>query len=122
MRTYDEGPGPVSLLLHYRDGATMVPLRVGRPVVVGRSAEADVDVDDPSLSRAHARFALRENGSVVVQDLGSTNGTWVGGRRVSETEMDGRIEVTLGSVIAAVHVLSPGSQGPGVLQRHDDFR
>jgi DNA-binding NtrC family response regulator len=122
VRTHAEGPGLVSLLLHYRDGATMAPLQVGRPVVVGRSAEADVDVDDPSLSRAHARFTLREDGSVVVEDLGSTNGTWVSGRRVSETEMGDRVEVTLGSVIAAVHVLSPGSQGPEVLQRHDDFR
>ena len=49
--------------------------------VVGRSREADVQVDDPNVSRKHAE--LRPSGaSWTVRDLGSTNGVKVNGRRI----------------------------------------
>ena len=71
-----------SLLLYHRDGVKVVPLRAGASVVVGRSYPADAVVEDRSLSRQHARFAADEGG-VTVEDLESTNGTWVNGERVT---------------------------------------
>ena len=50
--------------------------------VVGRSADADIHIDDPYSSEFHARVGLQDD-SVVVHDLGSTNGTYVNGRRVT---------------------------------------
>lgn len=50
--------------------------------VMGRSDEADVFLDDPYASEFHLRMVSQENG-VVLHDLGSTNGTYVNGRRVS---------------------------------------
>ena len=48
---------------------------------VGRSRDADLVLDDKRVSRAHA--AIRVDGpQVVVEDLGSTNGTWVNGVRI----------------------------------------
>jgi ABC-type multidrug transport system ATPase subunit/pSer/pThr/pTyr-binding forkhead associated (FHA) protein len=40
--------------------------------------------DDPKLSRRHARIGLRPNGVLFIEDLGSANGTWVNGERISK--------------------------------------
>ena len=50
--------------------------------VVGRSPDADITIDDPYSSEFHARVGLQDD-RVIVHDLGSTNGTYVNGRRVS---------------------------------------
>jgi hypothetical protein len=51
-----------------------------RPGVLGRGPDADTRIDDPSVSRAHSRLRL-EGGRVLLEDLGSKNGSWIGGRR-----------------------------------------
>jgi hypothetical protein len=56
---------------------------VSATTVVGRDAEADIRLDgDEFASAQHARIELRE-GSVWVEDLGSTNGTFVNGAKVT---------------------------------------
>lgn len=50
--------------------------------IVGRDREADVRIDDPSVSRRHARIVV-EGADVAVEDLESKNGTRVGGVAVS---------------------------------------
>ena len=59
------------------------PLR-HEPLIVGRSSPACVQIpDDVALSHEH--FALIPSaGGILLRDLGSTNGTWVNGRRVHE--------------------------------------
>ena len=54
--------------------------------VVGRDEGADVRLDEPLVSRAHARIE-RRGGSYVVVDLGSTNLTRVNGDVVAEQEL-----------------------------------
>lgn len=51
-------------------------------VVMGRSDETDVVLDDPYASEFHLRLVSKEGG-MMLHDLGSTNGTYVNGRRVS---------------------------------------
>jgi hypothetical protein len=51
-------------------------------VVLGRSDEADIVLDDPYASEFHLRLNARD-GRLVLTDLGSTNGTYVNGRRVT---------------------------------------
>ncbi|WP_139216467.1 FHA domain-containing protein, partial [Streptomyces sp. CC77] len=51
---------------------------------VGRSADADVPLDDPDVSRLHCVVTVTEDGRVRVADLGSTNGTSLDGRAVGE--------------------------------------
>jgi len=61
---------------------TGMRIRLGSTdLVVGRSSDAGVHLADASLSRRHARF-FRVDDQVYVQDLKSTNGTFVGGKRV----------------------------------------
>ena len=52
-------------------------------VIIGRSREADLRLADPDTSRRHAKIVC-ESGRCTVQDLVSTNGTWVNGSRVDE--------------------------------------
>jgi hypothetical protein len=52
------------------------------PIVVGRGAEAGLALTDEYVSTRHARFVPRD-GAWYVEDLGSTNGTSVGGSRVT---------------------------------------
>ena len=54
-----------------------------KPVItIGREASNDIVLEDPQLSRHHARLMLQGAG-YVVEDLGSTNGTLVNGQRVT---------------------------------------
>jgi pSer/pThr/pTyr-binding forkhead associated (FHA) protein len=55
---------------------------VGPATVIGRSPDADIVIDDPYASDFHVRLGFQD-GEVMVHDLGSTNGTYVNGRRVT---------------------------------------
>jgi two-component system, cell cycle response regulator len=60
--------------------------RVNKEIItLGRSEDADVTLPDPSLSRIHARFlrvGFGRGARYLIEDCGSTNGTFVGGKRV----------------------------------------
>ncbi|MFB7594744.1 FHA domain-containing protein [Streptomyces sp. NPDC056160] len=59
-----------------------VHLLHGGQITVGRSADADVPLDDPDVSRVHCAVTVAPDGRVQVADLGSTNGTVLDGRPV----------------------------------------
>ena len=59
-----------------------VELDVTDVTVLGRSEEADLVLDDPYASEFHMRLVAQDNG-IMLHDLGSTNGTYVNGRRVT---------------------------------------
>ncbi|MFB7502632.1 FtsK/SpoIIIE domain-containing protein [Streptomyces broussonetiae] len=61
-----------------------VHLLHGGRISVGRSADADVPLDDPDVSRLHCAVTVGADGRVSVADLGSTNGTALDGVRVGE--------------------------------------
>jgi pSer/pThr/pTyr-binding forkhead associated (FHA) protein len=67
----------------------------GNRVVVGRSREADVVIQDPNVSRRHAELR-REDGAWQIVDLGSTNGIKVNGRRVTNAPLRPGDQVTIG--------------------------
>ncbi len=57
-------------------------------VVLGRAADADLVVQEPSVSAYHARIARVSDVRCCVEDLGSTNGTFVDGRRISLSPLE----------------------------------
>ncbi|WP_299528050.1 FHA domain-containing protein [uncultured Streptomyces sp.] len=59
-----------------------VHLLHGGQIRIGRSAEADVPLDDPDVSRMHCAVTVGGDGRVSVADLGSTNGTSVDGTEI----------------------------------------
>ncbi|MFE2644664.1 FHA domain-containing protein [Streptomyces nigra] len=60
-----------------------VHLLHGGEIRIGRSADADVPLDDPDVSRLHCAVTVGANGRVAVADLGSTNGTTLDGTRLT---------------------------------------
>ncbi len=75
------------------------PLEGRGPWTIGRSGENDVTIDDPNVSRRHARLSRADNG-FVVEDLGSTNGTLLGGAPIDRERIDDGDELTFGQSIA----------------------
>ncbi|MCJ7726470.1 MAG: FHA domain-containing protein [Acidimicrobiia bacterium] len=61
----------------------------------GRNIDAFIFLDDVTVSRHHARFVLSE-GRLEVQDLGSTNGTYVNGARTDYSSLVSGDEVIIG--------------------------
>ncbi|MCF0092146.1 MULTISPECIES: FHA domain-containing protein [unclassified Micromonospora] len=55
------------------------------PQVIGRAPTGHVVINDPHLSRRHAEVWLAPEGASL-RDLGSTNGTWLNDRRITEVE------------------------------------
>jgi hypothetical protein len=53
----------------------------GAPVLIGRANDSTLVLEDDYASTRHARISL-QNGTWMVEDLGSTNGTYVGSRKV----------------------------------------
>src|SRR5919112_3037253 len=66
----------------YEPGTTF---DVGEGATFGRSDGADIHVDDPFASSAHARIFDR-GGFMYVEDMGSTNGTYLNGRQLKTAE------------------------------------
>jgi pSer/pThr/pTyr-binding forkhead associated (FHA) protein len=60
---------------------TVIPLGAA-DVTIGRAPSSTLVLDDDYASNAHARLSL-VNGAWVVQDLGSTNGTWIDRQRIT---------------------------------------
>jgi ABC transport system ATP-binding/permease protein len=82
-------------------------------LVIGRE-DADLDIDDDELSRRHA-VVRRHANRLQVEDLGSTNGTFVDGNRIAEpTLLGGGAEIKIGTTVLVVEgVLPVGSSESG---------
>jgi pSer/pThr/pTyr-binding forkhead associated (FHA) protein len=87
---------PSQLVVHFPDGRPQVIELTGAPVLFGRSPSATVRLDDPYVSDDHARI-YQSNGSWMVADLKSTNGTFLN-----------RVKVTSPAPIAAGDQLGIG--------------
>lgn len=106
----DESGAPTSTELGptvIREGITFA-LRQGENIL-GRVEDGAVFVDEPSVSRRHARILL-EGETATLEDLGSRNGTWLGTRRIDEPAVleDGS-SFRLGSALLEFHKASPRS-------------
>lgn len=74
------------LVLLRGDDASGETYRVEDVLMLGRSPQADIVVDDPYASEFHMRFVTGDEG-LVLHDLGSTNGSYVNGRRVTAPQV-----------------------------------
>jgi len=120
----------LTLLLGRR---TMQVYEIDQPVIrVGREEDMDILIDNPSVSRRQAVFRM-EGGGWVVEDLGSSNGTFLRGTRIegpqAVTEGDeigfGKFSIVFGKVVgdapvapsgAASHPAAGGPPAAGTMQ------
>ncbi|MCD8294659.1 MAG: FHA domain-containing protein [Clostridia bacterium] len=64
---------------------------------IGRSASNDIVLNDPTISGQHAILYIEDNGQYRIKDLNSTNGTFVDGKKVTETVLKGTEVIKFGS-------------------------
>lgn len=83
LRQGGRGRRPGTRILVVRsDTQNGLDFTVRDSVVLGRSDQADVKLDDPYASEFHLRLTTKDD-RLVLTDLGSTNGTYVNGRRAT---------------------------------------
>lgn len=76
-------------------------LQADREYVIGRGADCDVVLDDPSVSRRHVSLTIQGN-TIRLHDLGSTNGVWVAGERVIDGEVATEQWFAIGTLLMVV--------------------
>lgn len=101
-------------------GEQSIDLQLGRKLVVGRAVTSDVPIYDPTISRRHAEIVLTESG-VRVTDLGSSNGTFLNGAKVTEAEAGANDVVTFGKVAFRVKEVTVPVARPQVVPPPADF-
>jgi len=111
---HDEGPPRrhFGLLVFCESESQLKLLDDDSAVVIGRELPSEIVVDDPSVSRQHARFVLTQ-GEVWVEDLDSRNGTFLRGRRITRERLESADEVGVGKarvVLAATRPMKEGKQ------------
>lgn len=100
----DSGP-PEAILYRLLLGRRRIALEPGENIL-GRHPDAEVRIDQTSVSRRHARISIEGN-RAVLEDLGSRNGTFLRGERVKKREVlrDGDV-IGLGPISMTFHVFS----------------
>jgi pSer/pThr/pTyr-binding forkhead associated (FHA) protein len=74
------------------------PLRPHREIEIGRSSELDMVLVEDMVSRKHAKI-ITDDKTVTIQDLGSTNGTFVNGEKVRSCEIRDGDRILIGTSI-----------------------
>ncbi len=92
-RSSKGGKPPSHVVVHEPDGAKARNVKLSGPTQIGRGAACAIRLSDTYVSQVHARL-YGENGSWFVEDLGSTNGTYLNDRKVASP-----VEVHAGDVV-----------------------
>jgi hypothetical protein len=74
------------------------PLRMEREIVIGRSSDLDMVLVEDMVSRKHAKIGTMGQ-QIVIQDLGSTNGTFVNGEKVKKIRLKEGDRILIGTSI-----------------------
>jgi DNA-binding winged helix-turn-helix (wHTH) protein len=114
--------GPALMSLQWKDRS--IPLSDGEHIA-GRGAECSVIIDASTVSRRHALISVTL-GAATIEDLSSTNGTFVNERRISErTPVASGSRISLGSEVLMMLANDPSAptiKVDSVLQRPPDVR
>ena len=87
------------------------PLKVDKQIVIGRSSELDMVLVEDMVSRKHAKISFSD-GKITIEDLGSTNGTFVNGEKVKQARLKEGDRILIGtSILKLVH---QGAEGANV--------
>jgi two-component system, NtrC family, response regulator AtoC len=104
------GHGDLELVIFDGDVLKRVPLPPGSEITVGRGDEASIRVSEPSVSRVHAMF--RGGNPASIEDLGSSNGTRVGGVDLAASKKQ-PLEADTMIILGELSIVIREARGPG---------
>jgi pSer/pThr/pTyr-binding forkhead associated (FHA) protein len=84
------------------------PLPPNSEVIVGRSSDLDMVLVEDMVSRRHAKIVVNGD-KITIQDLGSTNGTFVNGERIKEMDLSDGDRVLIGTSIIKLVTADPAT-------------
>jgi hypothetical protein len=84
------------------------PLQEGQQIIVGRSSDLDMVLVEEMVSRRHARIDMK-SGVITIEDLGSTNGTFVNGEKIQQAKLREGDRVLIGTSILKLVSVPAGS-------------
>ncbi len=88
------------------DGPTETRAYLPGSYVIGRSPDVDIHIPTPLISRSHARLTIKESGCII-EDLGSSNGTFVNGEKINAaTILRPEEKILLGPVTVEIRRLA----------------
>jgi hypothetical protein len=85
------------------------PLRMEREIVIGRSSDLDMVLVEDMVSRKHAKISTAGQ-QIVIQDLGSTNGTFVNGEKVKKIRLKEGDRILIGTSIIKLVAVNAEAQ------------
>lgn len=77
------------------------PIVNDKPIIVGRSSDLDMVLVEDMVSRKHARITMQQD-QIWIEDLGSTNGTFVNGEKIKRARLKEGDRVLIGTSILKV--------------------
>ena len=80
---------PLIARITIQDNVREAPLDIipgGKRLSVGRVTDNELSLNDASVSKIHAALTMNAQGTLLVADTGSTNGTYINGRRIAYGE------------------------------------
>ncbi len=99
---------PHLIVLYPQSQFAQIPLERGT-VVLGRGQDADIRFEDELISRRHCALSF-DGGSVTVEDLGSTNGTFVDGNYVHRQILNSDNRLQIGKMVLKVAYKDPSEE------------
>jgi hypothetical protein len=97
-RAFDTISVSSAMLIEDRSGLPGAHHRLGASTNIGRTPDNQIVVPIKEVSRRHARIVLTD-GAYVLKDLGSPNGTFVNGERITEQRLQEGDKVTMGGKV-----------------------
>ncbi len=84
---------------------------IGASLLIGRSSAAGLRLEQPAISRRHARLERMPDGEVEIVDLGSANGVWLNGERVQRAVLSDGDRLQLGDAVLRFTRVDPAENG-----------
>jgi pSer/pThr/pTyr-binding forkhead associated (FHA) protein len=99
----DTAIGSESIYLEFLNGSLRGQrIMVFKDTTIGRSSENDIALSEKTISASHCRIKV-VNDEFVIEDLNSTNGTFIDGQKISKDKLEQGNELQLSSIKIKVH-------------------
>jgi len=102
----------IKVMLQFKDRILKEVQTVERAITIGRGIENVIRIDNPAVSKYHARI-LKDQDQYVIEDLDSTNGTYLKEKRINRLVLRDQDEITIGKHTVKISFQDTDGWRPG---------